>query len=134
MDCSTPHFPVHHQLLELTQTHVHGVGDAIQPSHPLSSLFLLPSGFPSIRVFLNESVLHIRWLKYWNFNISPSSECSGLISFRTDWFNLLVVQGTHKSLLSPSPQFKSINSLTLSFLFGPTLTFIHDYWKNHSFD
>ena len=100
MDCSTLGFPVHHQLLELTQTHVHQVSDAIQPSHPLSS----PSPaslFPSIRVFSNESVLRIRWPKYWSFsfNISPSNEHSGLISFRMDWLDLLAVQGTLKSLL-----------------------------------
>ena len=95
-----PGFPVHHQLLEFTQTHVHWVGDAIQPSHPLSSP-ISPSIFPSIRVFSNESVLHIRWPKYWgfSFSISPSSEYSGLISFKMDWFDLLAVQGTLKSLL-----------------------------------
>ena len=82
MDCSTPGLPVHHQLLEFTQTHVHWVGDAIQPSHPL----LPPSIFPSIRGFSNESVLRIRWPKYWSFSlsISPSNEYSGLISFRMD--------------------------------------------------
>ena len=84
MDYSTPGLPVHHQLPEFTQTHVHWVGDAIQPSHPLSSPS--PSIFRSIRVFSNESALLIRWLKYWNFsfNISPSNEYSGLISFRMD--------------------------------------------------
>ena len=98
MDCGTPGLPVHHQLPEFTQTHVHRVGDAIQPSHPL---LLLPSIFPSIRVFSNESALHIRWPKYWSFsfNISPSSEHSGLSSFRMDWLDLLAVQGTLKSLL-----------------------------------
>ena len=97
----TPGFPVHHQLLELAQTHVHQVGDAIQPSHPLSSPSLLPSIFPSIRIFSNESVLHIRWPKYWCFsvNISPSNGHPGLISFRMDWLDLLAVQGTLKSLL-----------------------------------
>ena len=101
MDCSIPDFPVHHHLLELTQTHVHQVGDAIQPPHPLSPLLLLPSIFPSISVFSNESVLHIRWPNYWSFSfsISPSNECSGLISFRIDWLDLLSVQGTLKSLL-----------------------------------
>ena len=100
MDCSTPGFPVHRQLPELTQTHVRRVSDAIQPSHPLSSLLLLPSIFPSIRVFSNESVLSIRWPKYWSFNfsISPSNE-PGLIFFRMDWLDLLSVQGTLKSLL-----------------------------------
>ena len=101
MDCSTPGLPVHHQLTEFTQTHVHWVGDAIQPSHPLSSPSLLPSIFPSNRVFSNESAVHIRWPKYWNFSFSigPSSEYSGLISFRMDWLDLLAVQGTLKSLL-----------------------------------
>ena len=101
-DCSTPGFSVHHQLPELAWTHVHRVGDAIQPSHPLSGiLLLLPSIFPSIRVFSNESALCIRWPKYWSFsfNISPSNEHPGLISFRMDWLDLLAVQGTLKSLL-----------------------------------
>ena len=100
-DWSTPGLPVHHQLPEFTQTHVHQVGDAIQPSHPLSSPLLPLSIFPSIRVFPNESALHIRWPKYWSFsfNISPSNEHSGLISFRMDWLDLLAVQGTLKSLL-----------------------------------
>ena len=132
-DYSTPGLPVHHQLPELTQTHVHWVSDAIQPSYPLSSLLLLPSIFPSIRVFSNESTLHIRWPKYqsFNFRISPSNEYPGLISFRMDWLDLLAVQESQES--SPTPQFKSINSLALSFLHIPTLTSIHDYWKNHSF-
>ena len=105
MDCSTPGLPVHHQLLEFTQTHIHRVGDAIQSSHPLSSpsppafnLSLMPK---SSRVFSNESALHIRWPQYWSFsfNINPSSEHPGLISFRMDWLDLLAVQGTLKSLL-----------------------------------
>ena len=93
MDCSTPGLPVHHQLPEFIQTHVHWAGDAIQPSHPLSSPLLLPSIFPSIRVFSNESVLRIRWPKYWSlsFSISPSNEYSGLISFRMDWLDLLAI-------------------------------------------
>ena len=100
MDCSTPGLPVHHQLPEFTQTHVCRVSDAIQPSHPRRPL-LPPSIFPNIRVFSNESVLHIRWPKYWSFsfNISPSNEYSGLISFRIDCLDLLAVQGTLKSLL-----------------------------------
>ena len=95
--------------------------------HPL---LLPPSIFPSIRVFSNESVLCIRWPKYWRctFSISPSSEYSGLISFRVDWFDLLAVQGTLKSLL----QHQSSKELTL--LYGPALTSIHDHWKNLSFD
>ena len=95
-------------------------------------LLLLPSIFSNIRVFSNESALAIRWPKYWSFSISPSNECSGLISFRIDWFDLLAVQGTLKSLLQH--QFESISSLVLSLPYGPTLTSIDDYWKNHSFD
>ena len=131
--CNMPSFPVYHQFPELAQTHVHRVNDAIQPSHPLCPL-LLPSIFPNIRAFSKELVLWIRWPKYWSFSfsISPSNEYSGLISFRTDRFDLLAVQGSLKS--PPAPQFKGINSLVLSFLYGPTLTSIHDYWKNHSFD
>ena len=99
MDCSMPGFPVHHQLPELAQTHVHPVGDAIQPSPPL---LLPPSVFPSIRVFSNESVLLlIMWPEYWSFSfsISPSNAYSGLISFRLDQLDLFAVQGTLKSLL-----------------------------------
>ena len=101
MDCGTPGFLVHRQIPELAQTHVHRVSDAIQPSHPLSSPSPLPSIFPSFRVFSNESVLDIRWPKYWSFSfsISPSNEYSGLISFRMDWLDLLAVHGTLKSLL-----------------------------------
>ena len=103
MDCSTPDFPVHHQLPELAQTHVHWVSGAIQPTHLIlcHPLLLLPSIFPSIRVFYNESPLRIRWPKYWNFSlsISPSNEYSGFFSFRIDRFELLAVQGTLKSLL-----------------------------------
>ena len=95
-------------------------------------LLLLPSILLIISVFSNESVLHIGWPKYWSFSFSPSNEYSGLISFRIDWFDLHVVEGTLKS--SPTPQFKSINSLALSLLDGPALTSIHDYRKNHSFD
>ena len=102
MNHSMPGLPVHHQLPEFTQTHVHRVGNAIQPSHPLSSLLLLPTIPPSIRVFSNESTLCMRWPKYWSFSfsISPSSEHPGLISFRIDWLDLLAVQGTLKRLLN----------------------------------
>ena len=111
--------------------------ESVMPSNHLILCrppLLLLSIFPSIRVFSNESALCIRWPKYWNFslNISPFSEHPGLI-FRMDWLDLLAVQGTLKSLLQ-TPQFKSINSLALSFLYSPTLTSIHDYWKNHSLD
>ena len=97
---STPGFPVHHQLLEFTQTHVHCVGDAIQPSHPLSSPSPPALNLSQHQGLLNESALHIRWPKYWSFsfNISPSNERPGLISFRMDWLELLAFQGTLKSL------------------------------------
>ena len=99
-----------------------------------SSLLLLPSTFPSSRVFSNESTLHIRWPKYWSFSfsISPSNEYSGLISFRIDWFNL-AIQGTLKSL----PQHHSLKASVLqcsSFFMVQHCTSVHDYWKNHSFD
>ena len=111
--------------------------ESVMPSNHLilcRPLLLLPSVFPRIRVCSNESALHIRWPKYWSFsfNISPSNEHSGLISFRMDWLDLLAVQGTLKSF--PTPQVKSINSLAFSFLYSPILTSIHDHWKNHSLD
>ena len=107
--------------------------ESVMPSNHLifcHSRLLPPSIFPSIRVFTNESALHIRWPKYWSFsfNISPSNEHSGLTSFRIDCLDILEVQGT------PTLQFKSINSLELSFLYSPALTSIHDYWKNHRLD
>ena len=111
--------------------------ESVMPSNQLilcCPLLLLPSIFPSIRVFSNESALRIRWPKYWSFSfsISSSNEHPGLISFKEDWLDLLAVQGTLKS--SPTPQFKRINSLALSFLYSLTLTSIHDQWKNHSLD
>ena len=110
---------------------------SVMPSNHLilcRPLLLLPSIFASNGVFSNESVLRIRWPKHWSFSISiiPSREYSGLISFSMDWLDLLAVQGTQES--SPAPQFKSINSSVLSFLYSPTLTSIHDYWKNYSLD
>ena len=143
MDRSTSGFPVHHQLPEFTQTYVHWVSDAIQPSHLLS----LPSP-PTFNLsqhqgFSNESTIHIFeylwwhlwWPKYWSFsfNISPSNEYSVLISFKIDWFDLLCSpRDSQESSLTS--QFESISSLALSFLYPPTLTPIHDYWKNHSLD
>ena len=111
--------------------------ESVMPSNQLifcRPLFLLPSIFPSIRVFSNESALHITWPEYWSFsfNISPSNEHPGLISFRMDWLDLLAVQETLKSLLQHHSSKASI--LQLSFLSSPTLTSIHDYWKNHSLD
>ena len=101
MNRSTPGLHVHHQFPEFTQTHVHRVSNAIQPSHLCHPLLLLPPIPPSIRVFSNESTLPMRWQKYWSFSfsISPSNEQPGLISFRMDWLDLLAVQGTLKSLL-----------------------------------
>ena len=118
-------------LLKLTSIKLVMPSNHLILCHPL----LLPLIFPRIRIFSNESVLRIRWPKYWSFSfsISPSNEYSGLISFRMDWLDLLAVQGTLKES-SPTPQFKSISSSALSFLHSPTLTSIHDHWKNHSFD
>jgi len=101
MNYSTPGLPVHHQLPEFTQTHVHQVGDSMPPSHPLSSPFPPALNPTQHQVFFNKSTLRMRWPKYWSFNcsISPSKEHQGLISFRMDWLNLLAVQGTLKSLL-----------------------------------
>ena len=124
MNCSTPGFSVHHQLPEFTQ--IMSI-ESVMPSNHLILCrpVLLPSIFPSIRVFSNESALHNRWPKVWSFsfNISPSNGHPGMISFRIGWLDILAVQGTLNSLL------KSINSSVLSFLHSPTLTSIHDYWK-----
>ena len=112
--------------------------ELVMPSNHLIlclPLLLPPSIFPSIRVFSNQSPLHMRWPKYWtfSFSISPSDEYPGLISFRMDWLDLLAVQGTLKSLLQHHSS-KASNSLVLSFLYSPTLTSIYDHWKNHSLD
>ena len=158
MNCSMPGFPVLHYLPEFAQTHVHWVGDAIQLSHPI---LLLPSMFPSMRVISNEPALCIRWPKYWSFSFStsPSNEYSGSISFRIDWFDLLAVWGTRKSLIqhhclktsilwlcTEEPGgLQSIGSQRVGhswsdlaqmhrLLYSPTFTSIHDYWKNYSFD
>ena len=134
MDCSTPGFTVHQNsqsLLRLTSIKL------VMPSNHLIlclPLLLPPSVFASIRVFSSESVLHIRCPKYWSFSfsISPFNEYSGLNSLRMEWLDILAVQGTLKS---PLQHYNStINSLVCSFLYSPTLTFIHDYWKNHSSD
>ena len=132
MDRSMPGFLVHYQLQELTQTLVHRVGDAIQPSNPLSSPSPPALIFPSISIFSNELVLRIKWPKYWSFSISPSNEYSGLISFRVDWLDLYSPKDSQES--SPAPQFKSINSSVLNLLYSPTLTSVNDDWKNHTFD
>jgi len=135
MDYSTPgslYFTISQSLLKLMSI------ESVMPSNYLilcHPLLLLPSIFPSIRVFSNESALPNRWPKHcsFSFSISPSNKYSGLISFRIDWFDLLAVQGTLKSLLQHHSS-KSINSSVPSLLSGPFLTSIHDHWKNHSFD
>ena len=116
--------------------HSHSPIESVMPSSHLilcRPLLLLPSIFPSIRVFPSESVLCIRWPKYWSFSKSPSNEYSGLISFRMNWLDLLTVQGTLKSLLQHHSSKTSI-FLCSGFLYSPTFTSIHDYWKNHSSD
>ena len=128
IDCSPPGLLVHHQLLEFTQTLVHRVSDAIQPSHPLLS----PSPpAPNPSQHQGESAFLMRWPKYWSFSISPSNKYSGLISFRIDRLDLLAAQGILKSLSNTTAQ--SIYSSVLSFLYSLTLISIHDYWKNHTF-
>ena len=118
MNHSTPGLPVHLQLPEFKQTHVHRVSDAIQPSHPLSSPLLLPPIPPSIRVFSKESTLHMRWPKYWSFSFSiiPSKVIPGLISFRMDWMDLLAVQRTLKSLLQHHSSIASILQCSAFFI------------------
>ena len=127
MDCSMPGFPVPHHLPKFAQ--LMSIESVMPSNHliPCCPLLLLPSIFPSIRVFSNESALHICWPKYWNFSISPSNEYPGLSSFRMDWFDLLAVQGTQESSLAP--QLKGVNSSVLILFYCPALTSIHDYWK-----
>ena len=133
MDCSTPDFPVLHYVPEFSKTHVHWIDDAIQPSHPLSSPSPPAFNLSSIRVFSNESALHIRWQKYWSFSISPSNEHSGLISFRINWFNLLAVQGTLKSLLQHHSSKASVQLPSAFFMVQLSHAYITT-WKNHSFE
>ena len=132
MDCSTPRFPVLHNLLEFAQ--LMSIEMMMSSNYLIlcCPLFFLPSIYQHQGLF-NESALCIGWPKDWSFSISPSNEYSGLISFRIDWLDLLAVQRTLKSP-SVAPQLKIINSSVLSLLYGPTLTSILDYWKNHSFD
>ena len=132
---STPGLPVHHQLPEFTQTHIHWVGDTIQLSHPLSSPFP-PAPNPSPHQGLFQSLtLRMTWPKYWSFSfsISPSNEHPGLVSFRMDWLRSPCSPRDSQES-SPIPWFKSINSSALSFLHSPTLTSTHGHWKNHSLD
>ena len=136
----TPWTAAHQASLSITNSRSPPKPTSIESVMPSSYLILcrpllpLPPIPPSIRVFSNELTLRMRWPKYWSFSFSiiPSKEIPGLISFRIDWLDLLAVQRTQES--SPTPWFKSINSSVLSFLFSPTLTSIHDHWKNHSLD
>ena len=136
----TPWTAAHQASLSITnsrsQLKLMSIGSVMPSNHLIlcCPLLLPPSVFPSIRGFSIESVLCIRWPKYWSFSISSFSEYSGLISFRIDWFDLLAVQGTLFKEFSPTPQFESINSSVLNFNYSQTLTSIHDYWENHSFD
>ena len=133
----TPWIAVHQASLSITSSRsllkLMSIESVMPSSHLIlcRPLLLMPPVPPSIRVFSNESILHIRWPKYWSFSfsISPSNEHPGLIAFRMDWLDLLAVQGS-----SPTPQCKSISFSALSFLHSPTLTSIHDHWKNHSLD
>ena len=132
MDCSIPGFPVLHYLLEFAQIHVH---ESVMLSNHLILYYplLLPSVFPSIRVFFRVCSLNQMAEVNWSFSISPSNEYSGLISFTIAWFDLLAVQGDSQES-SPAPQFESINSLVLSLLYGSTLPSLHNCWKNHGLD
>ena len=134
-----PGLPVLHHLPELAQTYVHWVGDASNHLVLCGPLLLLPSIFPSIRGFSNELVLCIMWLKCWNFSfrISCSNEYSGLISFSSDWFDLLAIQETLKSLHQHHRSKSSILQCSAFFIvqlsYPYMTTFMHDYWKTHSF-
>ena len=139
-DFATPQTAAHQASLSITNSwslcKLMSI-ESVMPSNHLilcRILLLLPPIPPSIRVFSSESALHVRWPEYWSFTFSrrTSNEHQGLISFRTDWLDLLAVQVTQES--SPTSQFKSINFFVISFLYSPTITSIHDYWKNHSLD
>ena len=134
MDYCKPGFPLLHYLPEFAQTHVHWVSDAIQPSHPVSPPSHSAYNLSQHQGLFSELALCIRWPKYWSFSfsISPSQEYSGWI----DWFGLFAVQGTPKHLLDScfKSKFESISYLALILLYDPTVTSIHDDWKNHSFD
>ena len=135
MDCSTPGLPVHHQLLEFTQTHVHWVGDAIQPSHPLSCPSPLSFNLSQHQgLFKWVSSLH-QMAKVLDFQLQHQSfQWIFRTDFLSDWLVGSLCSPRNSQVSSPTPQFKSINSSALSFLYSPTLTSIHDYWKNHSLD
>ena len=134
MDCSTPGFlsiTNPQSFFKLMSIMLVMSSNHLMLCCPFSSCL---QSFPASCIFANESVLHIRWPEYRSFSISPSSEYSGLISFRIDWFDLLAVHRTLQHHSSPTSQFESISSSVLSLLYSPTLTSVHEYWKNHSFD
>ena len=131
MECSTPGFPVLHHLTEFAQTHVHWISNVIQPSCLLSTTSP-PAIFPSIRIFSNESALHIRWPKYWSFSNSPSNEYSGLILLGLT--GLISLQSKGLSRVFSSATVQKHQFFLLSLLYGPALTSVHDYCKNHDFD
>ena len=137
---ATPWTAAHQASLSFTipkfaQVHVHFISDAIHPSHPLIPSSPLPSISPSIRDFSSESAVCIRWSKYWSFSFSigPSNEYSGFISFKTDWFDFLTVQGTLRGLLQHHSS-KGISFLELCLLYCSAFTAVHDDWEDHSLD
>ena len=132
MNYSMLGFPILHYLPEFAQTHVYWVSNAIHHLILCCPLLLLPSIFPCIRVFSRESILNIRWPKYWSFSISPSNKYSGLISFRIDWFDLLAVQGFSRVFSNTSVPKHQFFGTELSLWSNSHI--VHDYWKNHSFD
>ena len=134
MDCSTLGFPVHHQLSEPVKTHVHWVSDAIQPCHPLSSPSPPTFNLSQHRVFSHEPAVHIRWPKYWSFSSASVLPMNIQDWFPLGWTGLISLLSRDSQESYQTPQFKSINSSALCFLYIPTHTSIHDHWKNHSFD
>ena len=133
-DCSMPGCLVLLCLPKFAQTHVHWVRDVMQPSHPMSPLLLLPSIFPSVRVFSTKLAIHIRWPKYWSFSISPSKKYSGLISLHIDWFDLLAVQGTFRSLLQHHSLKASILWCSDFFIAQLSQQYMTTNWEDHSLD
>ena len=129
MDCSTPGFPVHHQLLEFAPTHVHWVADAIQPSHPVVPFSSYLQSFPASGAFLMTQLFTSG-----GESIAASASASVRLMNIQDWLVWSLCSPKDSQVPSPTPQFKNINTLMLSFLYSPTLTSIHDYWENHSFD
>ena len=131
MNCITPSIPVPHLLLKFAQVHVLCIGDAIQPSHPLMPSYPLPSIFPTIRDFSNESTVHIKWPKYWSFS---SFQRVFSVDVPYDWLVWSPCCPRNFQESSPAPQFEGINLLTFCLLYGPALTTKRDHWENHSLE